>query len=196
LGQRSRKRGQRQRPSVDSVAARTAARTAARPVAADAAPKSRAQVRDAAAADAKPISRAQVRDAAARDRLEPLAPGERPWPIKIGAFLAALSGIGNLIAYAAGTKIAGKHPSAGGIILFSGLMLACAIGIWRLWYGAVLAFMALLAIIVVLFSLFLIEASNLLGFLVPPVFIGGAGFLFWKFVRVLGRIQMPEPPRR
>ncbi len=59
---------------------------------------------------------------------------------------------------------------------------------------AVLLFMALLAVIVVLFSLFLIEASNLLGVLVPLLFIGGGGYLFWKLVRVLGRIQAPAPP--
>ena len=34
------------------------------------------------------------------------------------------------------------------------LMLACAIGMWRLWYGAVLGFMALMAILSVLFTLF------------------------------------------
>ena len=48
-------------------------------------------------------------------------------------------------------------------------MIACAIGMWRLWYGAVLGFMALLAIVVTLFSLFLVEASNVLGVLVAPV---------------------------
>jgi hypothetical protein len=75
-------------------------------------------------------------------------------------------------------------------------MLVCAIGMWRLWYQAVLAFMVLLAIIVILFSLFLVEASNLLGIIVPPVFIVGGGFLFWKLVRVLGRLQMPQRPGR
>ena len=38
------------------------------------------------------------------------------------------------------------------------------------------AFMALLAIVATIFSLLLIEASNLLGFLIPPVVIAGAGF--------------------
>jgi hypothetical protein len=54
--------------------------------------------------------------------------------------------------------------------------------------------MVLLAILVVLFSLFLIEASNLLGLLVPPVFIIAGGYLFWKLVRVLSRLQMPGRP--
>jgi hypothetical protein len=111
-----------------------------------------------------------------------------------GAIVAALLGLANLIAYIAGAKIAGKHPAAGGIVIFTILMLTCAIGMWRMWYGAVLAFMALLAIVATIFSLLLLEASNLLGLLVPPVIIGGAGYLFWKLVRSLSRIQMPKYP--
>lgn len=132
----------------------------------------------------------------ARAKLAPLAPGERPWPLLVAIGLTALAAIGNIVAYAAGAKIAGKHPAPGGIVVFSAVMLVCAIGMWRLWYQAVLAFMVLLAIIVILFSLFLVEASNLLGIIVPPVFIVGGGFLFWKLVRVLGRLQMPQRPGR
>ena len=129
-----------------------------------------------------------------RAKLSPLAPGERPWPVVVAAVLAAASGIGNLIAYAAGAKIGGKHPAAGGIILCSLVMLVCAVGMWRLRYWAVLGFMALLAIIVALFVLLMIEASNLLGLLIPPVVIVAAGYLFIKLVRVLSRIGMPKYP--
>jgi len=166
LGQRSRKRGRREKPPAAAIA------TAPKP------------------------SRSEERNAAVRTTLAPLAPGERPLAITVGAGIAALTGGGNLIAYAAGAKIAGKHPAPGGIILFSLLMLVCAVGMWRLRYWAVLGFMGLLAIIVTLFTLLLIEASNLLGFLVPPVVIGGGGFLFLKLVRVLSRIQMPRYPGR
>jgi uncharacterized membrane-anchored protein len=75
-------------------------------------------------------------------------------------------------------------------------MIACAIGMWRLWYGAVLGFMALLAIIVTIFALLLIEASNVLGLVVALAVIAGAGYLFFKLVRVLSRIQMPRYPGR
>ncbi len=75
-------------------------------------------------------------------------------------------------------------------------MIVCAIGMWRLWYGAVLGFMALLAIVATLFSLLLIEASNVLGLVVALVVIVGAGYLFFKLVRVLSRIQMPRYPGR
>jgi hypothetical protein len=144
----------------------------------------------------RPPSRSEARNEAVRATLEPLAPGERPAAVTVGAVIAALLGLVNLIAWIAGEKIGGKHPAAGGIIVFSALMFVCAIGMWRLWYGAVLAFMALLAIIVTLFTLFLVEASNLLGLIVPPVIIVGAGFLFLKLVRALSRIQMPRAPGR
>lgn len=143
-----------------------------------------------------PMTRSQRRDAAIRAGLSPLRTGERPVAIIVASVVAALLGLGNLIAYAAGTTIGGRHPAAGGIILFSALMLVCAAGMWRLWYGAVLGFMALLAIVATLFALLLIEASNLLGVVVGLLVIVSAGWLFFKLVRVLSRIQMPRPPSR
>ena len=88
------------------------------------------------------MTRSQRRDAQARAGITPIAPGERPRTIVISAAVAAVLGLANLIAFAAGAKIGGKHPAAPGIIIFSALMVACAVGMWRLWYGAVLGFMA------------------------------------------------------
>ncbi len=140
------------------------------------------------------LSRSQRRDAEARAALTPLAPGERPPVIVISALIAAGMALANLISYLAGDRIGGTRPGAAGIVVFSALMLACAVGLWRLWYGAVLGFMALLAIIVTIFALLLIEASNLLGVVVALAIIGIAGYLFFKLVRVLSRIQMPRRP--
>jgi hypothetical protein len=142
------------------------------------------------------MTRSERRNAAVRAGLTPIKPGERPGAIQVSAAIALLVGIGNLIAFAAGVKIEGKHPAAGGVIIFSLLMIACAIGMWRLWYGAVLGFMALLAIICTIFALLLIEASNVLGVVVALAVVGGAGYLFFKLVRVLSRIQMPKYPGR
>lgn len=142
------------------------------------------------------MTRSQRRDAQVRAGLTPIAEGERPGAIVASSIVAALVGLGNLIAFLAGAKIDGKHPAAGGIIVFSILMIVCAIGMWRLWYGAVLGFMALLAIVATIFALLLIEASNVLGLVVALAVIAGAGYLFFKLVRVLSRIQMPRPPGR
>ncbi len=183
MGQRSRKRGRRAKPATATAPPPARAAKATPPAAQKATPPA-------------PASRSEQRNAAVRATLTPLAPGERPWAVTVSAALAALTGLGNLAAYIAGAKIGGKHPAPGGIIVFSALMLVCAIGMWRLRYWAVLGFMGLLAIIITLFALLLIEASNLLGFLIPPVIIAGCGVLFAKLVRVLSRIQMPKYPGR
>jgi hypothetical protein len=140
------------------------------------------------------MSRTERRNAEIRAGLTPIAAGQRPGAIIAGTLVAGLIGLGQLVAFLAGMKIQGKTPASGGTIAFCFVMIVCALGMWRLWYGAVLGFMALLAIVVTLFSLYLIEASNLLGLVVALAVIGGAGYLFFKLVRVLSRIQMPRPP--
>ncbi len=137
-------------------------------------------------------ARTEAQNAAARARLLPLAPGERPWPLKLAAGLAATAGIANLVAFMAGATVNGSRLSGGEIAAFTLIALVLAVGMWQRSAAAVLTFMAVLAVIVVLFSLFLIEASNLLGVLVPLLFIGCGGYVFWKLIRILGRIQAPR----
>ncbi len=143
------------------------------------------------------MSRSQRRDAQVRAGLTPLGPGERPGAIVVATVVAGLRGrraADRVLAGAedrrqdAGSR---RHRSSSRV-----LMIVCAVGMWRLWYGAVLGFMALLAIVATLFSLYLIEASNLLGLVVALVVIVGCGYLFFKLVRVLSRIQMPRYPGR
>jgi hypothetical protein len=191
LAQRSRKRGRRGKPAARAGGSAKAGPPTTPPPAPKAPPQARSQW---FVPSGEELTRSQRRDAEARASLKPLAPGERPMAIRISALVAALIGLANLVAWLAGDKIGGKHPAAGGILIFSGLMLACALGLWRMWYGAVLGFMALLAIIGTLFSLYLVEASNALGFIVAPIIIVAAGYLFFKLVRVLSRIQMPQRP--
>ena len=75
------------------------------------------------------------------------------------------------------------------------LLLVCAAGMWRMRYWAVLGFQAILAFVVLFFSLALIRASNIAGAVIAVVVICGGGFLFYKLVRVLSRIQMPRRAR-
>jgi hypothetical protein len=141
-------------------------------------------------------SRSEERNAQARATLTPLAPGERPWPIVVGAIIAVLSGGGTLIAYLAGAKTQlGVKPGLGGVVLFTGIMLVCAVGMLALRYWAVLGFMTLLALMLLSFSLALVKA-NLLGVAICLAVLIPGGYLFYKFVRVLGRIQMPRPPSK
>jgi hypothetical protein len=176
LAQRSRKRGQRQRAPARPRPAR---------------------VRDPAIEEPK-LSRSQLRDAAARAALEPLGPDERPWPIVASVGVAATLGLANLILFLAGAKpkVSGQHAQAPEILVFTSLMLVCAYGMWRLRYWAVLGFQTLLAIGLLGFSLALIKVESIFWAFVCLAIIGVCGTLFWKLVRILGRIQMPTPPQR
>lgn len=143
-------------------------------------------------------SRSDQKNAAVRATLKPLAPDERPWPLVVGAILAALSGGVQLALWAFGVKlkVAGTHAQAGSTIVFGLLMFICAIGMWLRKYWAVLGFMAILGITVCFFGLALIKASSVLGFAVAIAGVSIGGFLFYKLVRTLSRIQMPEYPGR
>jgi hypothetical protein len=137
-----------------------------------------------------PESRAEQRSAARRAELVPLAPGERPLPIVICTVVASLLGLANLVLYIAGSKIQGRHPGPG-VLSFSVVMLLAAWGMWGRRYWAVLGFQALLALAVLTFSLFLVEASNIEALVLCLAVVGGGGWLFWKLVGVMARIQMP-----
>lgn len=147
---------------------------------------------------ARPVraTRSEQRNAEARARLKPLAPGERPAAVTVAAIVALLLAFGNLIAYAAGLTIEGKRPSLVSIAIPTVIMLVAGIGMWRAKYWAVLGFQALLGILICYLALFTIRASNLLGLLVPLAIIAPSGFLFWKLVKSMARLQMPENPSR
>ena len=140
-------------------------------------------------------ARAEERNAQVRAQLEPLKPGERPPALVAAAILAALLGTANLVALLAGVDVEGKEPSAVGVLAFCAVMYVAAVGLWFARYWAVLGFEALLGLIVVFFSLFLLRASNLLAVVVCVAIIAIAGWLFWKLIRVMGRLQAPQRVR-
>jgi hypothetical protein len=188
LGRRSRKR--RKTTPAGTHPAPEARRPTPSATATAEKPPSRSEIAE------KPPSRSEQRNAEARAKLEPLAPGERPGAVTVAAVVALVLGVGNLIAYAAGLTIDGKRPSLFSIAVPSAIMLVAGIGMWRAKYWAVLGFQALLGILICYLALFMIRASNLLGLIVPLAIILPSGFLFWKLVKSLARIQMPENPSR
>jgi hypothetical protein len=137
-------------------------------------------------------SRSEARNAEIRAALRPYTPGERPRIVLASTALSAAIALVNFFCWVAGVQIEGRSPGAVGIILFTAVLLACAIGLWQMRAGAVLGFMSLMAIIAILFTLFLIEASNILGAVVALAIIIVSGYLFFKLVRVLSRLQMPR----
>jgi amino acid permease len=112
----------------------------------------------------------------------------------VAIVVAVLIGVGNIVQAAVGThiKVGGTRAGLGGAVIFGLVMLVCAVGMWRLRYWAVLGFQALLALIVVAFSLVLLTAGDILRALIALVVIVAGGYLFYKLVRVLSRLQMPR----
>jgi hypothetical protein len=139
----------------------------------------------------QPPSRSEQKNIEARAALVPLEPGDRPTAVTIGAILALLFAISNFVMYAAGTEIRGQEPGAG-VLIFGGLMLAAAWGMWKVRYWAVLGMQSLLALMILAFSLAAMTASSALGALIAVAVIGGAGTLFWFMIKAMARIQMPR----
>ncbi len=155
--------------------------------------KQRAQ-QSSGPAVARGYERSRRKDEEARAALVPLEPGERPRAVTAGALVALLFALANLISYVAGLKVQGDRPAAAGVIVYSGLMLLVAYGMWRSKYWAVLGMEALLAILIIIFSLVALGAGSILAVLIAIAVVAAAGTLFWFLIKAMARIQMPERP--
>ena len=132
------------------------------------------------------------RDELARARLEPLGADERPAALLVAVAVAVLLALG-VIAGALTVHGLSRHGGS----LPGGVFLACviallALGMYQRRYWAVLGFEALLAFQILVTSLALVVASTLLAAGICLLSILLAGWLFWKLVRVMGRIQAQE----
>lgn len=136
------------------------------------------------------------RDAEVRAKLEPYGPGERPPVIVVAVVVAAALALINLGLMLGGFHLRGHGAGAGrgGTIAFVAVMLVAAAGMWRMRYWAVLGFQALLALTILIAAMALVIASNVAALLLCVVVIAGGGWLFWKLVRVLSRLQAPPRP--
>jgi hypothetical protein len=155
----------------------------------------------AAAAAPRPLPRGYERgrqkDEEARRALKPLAPGERPTAVTVGAIAAALLAVANLVAVVLGWD-GGTDADAGqalaGSLLVTAVVCVVAVGMWQAKYWAVLGMQTLLAITIVICSLGLIGATSIVAALILLAMLAGAGALFWFLVKAMARIQMPERP--
>ena len=137
-------------------------------------------------------SRSELRDELSRASLTPLDPGERPPALLVAVVVAAVLALAVIVG---ALTIHGLRRHGGS--LPGGVFLACvfallALGMYRCRYWAVLGFEALLAFQILVTSLALVVASTLLAAGLCLVSIVLAGWLFWKLVRVMGRIQAGE----
>ena len=138
-------------------------------------------------------AKARERDAAVRDALEPLPIGERPGAVTVAAVVAFVMGIANAVAAALGETLGSK--ATGFTIISTAILLACAGGMWfgaRYW--AVMGFMVVLVFQLLSLCFALVRVEHWYVALILVVVIGLLGALFYKLIRALARIQMPERP--
>ena len=92
-------------------------------------------------------------------------------------------------------KIDGERPAIAGIVVYEALLLAAACGMWRALYWAVLGFEVLLGFPSSSSSLLLLmRLEHRAAVAVVPRHRRPAGWLFWKLIRAMARIQMPDRP--
>ena len=145
-------------------------------------------------------SRSEAKNEAARAALAPLAPGERPTAVTIGAIVAVLCALANVVAvvlgWDQGVDEDDRARALAYTILATGVLLVVAWGMWKSKYWAVLGLQTLLALTLIASSLGLVTATNVGAAVILVVILAAAGTLFWFLVKAMARIQMPERPTR
>lgn len=138
-------------------------------------------------------ARAEQRNQAVREGLEPLAEGERPLVVTIGAVLAALVALSILAGYAAGVEVEGDKPRLAQVLAPALIMGMMAWGMWRARYWAVLGFQLLLVFLIfsAVFGL-AVQASSPAEFAATLGLLAVSGAFFFFMVKAMARIQMPS----
>jgi hypothetical protein len=142
-------------------------------------------------------ARGEARNEEIRRKLEPLGEGERPGVVTLSAAIALVLAIANVALTFSGAVDLGNGEDAErnartSATVFSVILLACAGGMWFVKYWAVLGFQALLAIQIIICAGALLVAPTWWAALVLLTLTLAGGWLFWKLVRAMARIQMPE----
>jgi hypothetical protein len=121
--------------------------------------------------------------------LTPLDEHERPAALLVAVAVAVALALAILVSVLTVHDLSRHGGSLPGGLFLAGVLLLLARGMWERRYWAVLGFEALLAFQIIVTSLALVVAETLLAAGVCVVSIGLSGWLFWKLVRVMGRIQ-------
>lgn len=132
------------------------------------------------------------RDERARAALRPLGPDERPPALLVAVGVCALLSVSVLVGGLTIHDLSRHGGSLPGAIFLAGVLAALAVGMYRRRYRAVLGFEALLAFQIIVASLALLVASTIKAALVCVVAAVLGGWLFWKLVRIMGRLQAGE----
>ncbi|HEY1538191.1 MAG TPA: hypothetical protein VGF63_02255 [Solirubrobacteraceae bacterium] len=139
-------------------------------------------------------ARSRARDAEVRRQLEPLAPGERPRVVTLAALIAFAFAIANVVATLTVHGLSGQGNPKGVAIGTTALLLIAGVGMLARQYWAVLLFECILGLQIAILTLALTRVEKLWLGLAMTVAIGLLGWLFWKLVRPMARLQIPDGP--
>lgn len=149
---------------------------------------------------ARGYARAEEKNREARKALTPLAPGERPGAVTLGAVLAGLVATVFWVSLAlrlfTDVEVEGRQPDPVQLVIFAAVMTAMAVGMWRVRYWAVLGFQMLLVLFLVATTLGLLTAQSIVQAVATAALLAVSGFVFYRMIKAMARIQMPQrrPP--
>jgi hypothetical protein len=146
---------------------------------------------------ARGYAKAEERNQAAREALQPLAAGQRPTVVTVGAVVAGLIALSILAGYLAGVKVNGETPKLPQVLAPALIMGVMSWGMWRARYWAVLGFQLILVFLIfsAVYGLAL-QAATVGQFAATLGLLAVSGGFFFFMVKAMARIQMPErrPP--
>jgi hypothetical protein len=142
--------------------------------------------------------RSEARNAEVRAGLKPLAEGERPGAVTVGAvvsvILALIFTASAVVAATGSIEISGEEPQPFPLAVFAAVLWMMAWGMWKARYWAVLGFQMLLVLFILSAALGLVAVSTVLQAVGSVVLLAGSGALFYFMIRAMARIQMPARP--
>ncbi len=138
-------------------------------------------------------ARAEERNQEAREALDPLAVGERPLVVTIGAIVSTLIVLSIAIGYLAGGEVNGEKPRFVQVLAPALLMGLMAWGMWRARYWAVLGFQLILVFLIfsAVYGLAL-QVATVAQVLATLGLLAVSGTFFFFMVKAMARIQMPS----
>ncbi len=130
-----------------------------------------------------------------RATLRPLAADERPRALLVAIGVAVLLALVVAVGALSVHDLKRHGGSLPGAIFLVAILLALARGMYERRYWAVLGFEGLLAFQIIVTSLALVVAETLVAAVLCLLSVGLGGWLFWKLIRVMARIQAGEAGR-
>ena len=123
---------------------------------------------------------------------EPLRDGERPAALLVSVAVCIALSLALIASAATVPDLSRRGGSLPGALFIAAVLAALASGMYRRRYWAVLGFEALLAFQIIVTSLALVVASSAVAAVGSLLSVVLGGWLFWKLVRVMGRLAAPR----